>query len=744
MTETTQSLLRRVLAHAVLGLVAGGAIFLLEAVDRSIALRENLYDAGEVARLATLMAATALPVSLLGLVAGIAMTSADAIRLVVTPRLGRIPERWRGVVGFLAAVAIAAGGLRVLSGIFPTVLQVPFARLLLRFDQRVVSLGPIADYPRITYTFVLAAFVLGLMLLHATLFAPRTSKSRAVAWVLGLGLGFVALLGYLADSRFEFTRYEYMFHVPLEILYSALAIVAAIAFARAVGDPTRVGLSRPVLATAGVFLALAIVSVGFGAVAMDANQNVKALFWNRSVIARRVFQVAQALTDRDRDGFSPRFGGGDGDDANPRVNPLAGETPGNGVDDNCIAGDLAASERPRGAVYERAEDAAATPSGAPRGRDVIVLSIDCLRADHLGCYGFPKPISPNIDRFAAESVLFEHAHAAGTNTGHSFSAMFRSSYGVDIFDERIPGLFSLLAERGYTSTLVNAVRSDSWLESGRWNKYKTIVEDVVHYHTDDELFWDAKRLTDEAIAYFEAADPSTPRLTWVHYFDPHHTRRFHPEHDFGKSGEGLYEGNVAYVDEHLGRLLDYLRVSGVLDHSVVFITADHGEAFLEHGAQDHNNKPYQNNTHVPLIVRAPGATAGRLREPVSLIDIAPTALGFAGIDVPSSYRGIDLLGAASRGALPPRDVISETPRNLIQSPFFAFALVRWPYKVIYDVETYTLEVFDLERDPGEQHNLADREPEVAARMREAIGSWLDRETARTGPILPGGAGLSDE
>jgi arylsulfatase A-like enzyme len=546
----------------------------------------------------------------------------------------------------------------------------------------------------------------------------------------------------VADSRFEFTRYEYIFHIPLEILYAIVAIVATIAFARAAGDPVRVGLSRFVVVAAVAFLGLAAGAVVFGAVAMDANQNVKALFWNRSVIARRVFQLAQVMTDRDGDGFSPYFGGGDGDDSNPDIHPLAAEVPGNGVDDNCIDGDLAASEHPRGAVFTR-DPGRIEPPGAPRGRDVIILSIDCLRADHVGCYGYPKPLTPNIDRFAAESLVFENAYAAGTNTGHSFAGMFRSANGVDIFDDRIPGLSSLLTRHGYDSTLLNAV-SNSWLEGARWSKYKRIMSDLVDYHTDSERFWDAKRLTDEAIAFLEEADPATPRFTWVHYFDPHHTRRFHPEHDYGRSGKGLYEGNIAYVDEHVGRFLDYLRRTGILDRSIVFIIADHGEAFREHGAQDHNNKPYQNNTHVPLIVHAPGAGAGRFREPCSLIDVGPTTLGFLGIEIPSAYRGIDLLGAARAGALPPRDIISETPRNLIQSPFFAFALVRWPHKVIYDVKTSTIEVFDLEKDPGEQHNLADCEPEITARMREAIGSWLDRETARTGPILPGGTGLSDE
>jgi arylsulfatase A-like enzyme len=737
---------RRTAAYAVFAAIGGVFVYIVEIVDRLRVLRPSLYGVDEAARLAILTGATTLAVLVAGAVAGLIWSGADEVRRWLDGRLERVPERWRSLAALVAGAAIVSVGLRFLSAAVPWLVEGRVYRIIGRIDTRLFSLGIVGDHPKVVFALGLAAVTLAVMAAHVWLFERRSRRAWLTSSLVAVGLAAFVVAAYAADSRIEFTRYEYMFHIPLEALYAIGATAACVAAARAFGPPERVALSRPALAVALASVLLGVASVGYGAVAMDANQNVKALFWYRSIVAKRVFQLARLAVDGDGDGFSSAFGGGDVNDADPRVHPLAPEVPGNGVDDNCIGGDLAAAGQTPGSLFVpvAVEGAASPPAPASGPRDVLLISIDCLRADRLGCYGYPKPTSPNIDRFAAESLLFENAYAQGTNTGHSFTSMFRSSYADDIFDDRIPSYSTLLRENGYRAQLLNAVRTDVWLNASRWEKYRQLMAEFEVVHEGGERLWNAETLTDEAIRVLGEQRPDERHFTWLHYFDTHRPRRRHPQHDFGRGQSGIFDANVAFVDEHLGRLFDYLRASGKLDRTIVLIIADHGEAFMEHGANDHSNKPYNNNTLVPLIVRVPGVAPGRYPQPAGLVDVGPTTLGWAGIAAPGFYRGIDLVAAARSGRMPARRIVSETPRNLIESSFYSWALVEWPHKVIWDVRSNTVEIFDLAADPGERRNLVDRDPELAARMVATLGEWLDRETARTGAVGPGDSGLSDD
>jgi arylsulfatase A-like enzyme len=738
---------RRAGALAVYASIAGLAVFALESLDRVRVLRHNLFDAGEAMRLVLLTAAAILFVFAIGVAAAVVSSGAEGVRAWVYARYRKVPERWRATAALVASAIIVSVVLRFASALAPSLVEGRVYRLIHRIDKRLFSLGLLADHPKIVFALGLAAATLVAMAIHLWLFSRPARRARLSSLAVAAVLAIFVVAGYFADSRIEFTRYEYMFHIPLEVIVAVAALTAVVAAARAAGDPERIAYAKPVVAVALVGIALGAGSVVYGAVAMDASQNVKALFWGRSIVAKRVFQAARAATDRDGDGFAATFGGGDLDDRDSGVHPLAAEIAGNGVDDNCIGGDLARSEAPEGSLFVRAgyvppDLPTRTSDAAPR--DVLLVSVDCLRADRLGCYGYRKPTSPNIDRFAEESLLFENAYAQGTNTGHSFTSMFRSSYADDIFDERIPSFTTELRRAGYSSTLVNAVRTDVWLNANRWDKYKRLMQEFDVVHDEGDRLWDARELTDAAIAAVDREDAARGDFLWVHYFDCHRPRRRHAEHNFGRGQSGLFDGNVAYVDVEFGRLIDHLRATGRLDRTIVVLIADHGEAFMEHGAQDHSNKPYNNNTLVPLVVRAPGVAPGRVATPVGLIDVGPTVLGFAGLTAPFAYRGIDLLAAAAAGELPSRQIVSETPRNLIESSFYSWALVDWPKKIVWDVRSNATEIYDLAEDPGEQKNLVDRDPETARRMRDALGTWLDLETSRTGAVGPGDSDLSDD
>jgi arylsulfatase A-like enzyme len=191
--------------------------------------------------------------------------------------------------------------------------------------------------------------------------------------------------------------------------------------------------------------------------------------------------------------------------------------------------------------------------------------------------------------------------------------------------------------------------------------------------------------------------------------------------DYGESASDKYDSEVAFADREVGRLLDWMRSSGFMDEAVVIFTADHGEAFLEHGMDFHGNRPYAEQIHIPLVVWAPGLEPGRTSAPASIIDVAPTALEFLGL--PS------LGGAEGRSLLAPipsdRAIFSETPLNIVDGPFFAYALTQGGWKLIYDIVGNTTELYDLTNDPRELHNRADLEPARVAAMRATLAHWLD-------------------
>lgn len=749
-----------------LGLLAGFVLFAIETIDRMIVLREGINGVGEAIQLTLLFGSTVLGGGVLGLLLGIVGTALEAVRQVVASLIGRFGQSLSplvadGVSLLLGAIAVTFV-LKTISGMFPMGLELSVNRLVLRYNDRIAPIPFVVEYWRAIYTLVIFLFTLAIMWAQFWIFRPRARWSRVAAAAVAV-VAFVALAAcYQFDSRAFFGRYEKTIHYPLVIGYAVMTIFA-IGFAIRAAMSMEWGRSWSPRATALV-LALALFGSGcyvYAFVAMDANQNVKAMLWNRSVIARRTYELPRWLVDRDGDGFSPVFGGGDPDDTNASVHPLAPEVAGNGVDDNGIGGDLsieAAASRPRVPTpgeFVPASDvpiafeprkrpdyavdvASAEAAGAPvepavepaaKKPNVILITIDCLRADHTTMAGYRRDITPNIARYAKDGLICDYAMATGTNTGHSFSSMLRSSFMEGIFDRNVPTLTQLLEGAGYHTSFINARRLDDWLTPKRWHRYRpTMIGDFDVLHLDGEREWTADQLTDQTIAYLDRLPKDRPEFMWVHYMDVHMPREGHPEYGFGNSDVDVYDAEVKYSDAAVGRLLDHMKATGMLDDSIVFITADHGEAFLEHGTRDHSNKPYADNSHIPLVVLAPGLEGKRVKELTGLVDVAPTALAYAGLPIPDVYRGIDLVGAARSGAVPSRPMVSETPRNGIEAIFYAWAYMEWPYKYVYDVKGNIHELYDLSTDPMEQRNLIEIEPDHARRMREAFGRWLDLET----------------
>lgn len=697
--------------YALAAVAAGVVVFLVEAIDRLIVLGPSFLSPGEAFLFVVYLSPAVLMGLTFGLLAGVVLLAAGALREVSTLATGRVSGRWAGLAGTIAALLALAAIAWAMTAMSPGLVEEPLQKLVNKIDDRIVRIPAIVANFKIllgvSYV-VAAAALLGLDALVGA------SSERARRWAgAAIGLAALALFGviYGVDSRIFFGRYELSMHLPA---LGAMLGCAFVASAVSLGIFGIVSIRRAAAIAAIATVAVSGLAFGFSLWHHGSNENVKALVWRRSIIARRAYQAAAMLTDRDRDGFSGWLEG-DTDDGNPLVNPVATEIPGDGVDQNGIGGDSVARET--GSAFDGAAH------GPGKAKNLILISIDTLRADRMSVYGYGRPTTPRLEEIGGRGVVFERAYSQGSNTGQSFASMQRSATRASVFTPSAPTLFRRLLDSGMRTTFINARRDNVWLETKRWVKYRGIILDGVetYDHRDGDPLWDADRVTDRAIEYLGSLPAGTRHATWIHYLDPHEPRKKMAPFDWGNSASDKYDTEVAFTDVHVGRLFDYLESSGALQNSIVVLVSDHGEAFLDHGMDLHGNRPYGDQLHVPLMMWAPDVAPARIREPVGVIDLAPSVLMYLGLEPIPGAEGRDIL----RSEVSPRPVFHETPLNLVEVSFFAYAVTVGDWKYILDVRGNTVELYDLASDPAELRNLVDARPDKASELRAVLAAWLD-------------------
>jgi arylsulfatase A-like enzyme len=388
--------------------------------------------------------------------------------------------------------------------------------------------------------------------------------------------------------------------------------------------------------------------------------------------------------------------------------------------------------------------AAACAREAPRS--AVLISIDTLRADHLGVYGHARPTSPHLDAFAAGGVVFEDARstAAWALPAHAsmLTGLTPARHGGRTFrhflPSELPTLATLLHARGFATA--------GFVNSGFLKPRFGIARGFGTYalfREDDSPEGAAPRITQRALAWLEE-HRDRPFFLFLHYFDVHSDysavprirQEFAPEPGrlTGTTAElmrirgsggpvdaadaerlaRLCDAGIRQLDEGLAPLLAWLETSGALEQTMVVVTADHGEEFGEHGSVGHDRTHYRELLHVPLVLRGAGLPAGvRVAEPVSLTDLAPTLLRLLGVEPPPDLDGRDLapLWRSPAGPAAPRPLFAET------SPQAEDALrsVRLgPLELIRDRRTGRAELYDLASDPGETRDFSAERPEDAA------------------------------
>ena len=434
----------------------------------------------------------------------------------------------------------------------------------------------------------------------------------------------------------------------------------------------------------------------------------------------------------------------------------------------------------------------------PTPSNLLLITIDTLRADHLSSYGYERSTSPVLDRLAAEGVRFDRPAVQWPKTGPSFASMFTSTYPKDNGIVRRIGtpvpleysmLAELLSEQGFSTGAVvsnGAVASEFNFDQGFDRYVETWKAEAVEGDPNR-----AALVTDSALALVDEFDDQGPFFLWVHYLDPHfpytppegYADRFiddefydptvrisidyqKPRKQMNGIGrkkvlegrdelafyEARYDAEILYADSEIGRLLELLGEAGRLDTTLVAVTSDHGESLGEHLYYfDHGRFGFQTCLRVPLIFHYPGVLEPRVDpQPVQLVDLAPTLLEFAGAELPQGVwrQGVSLVDRllGSEENQSPRLAFSEAGyaqekgwQRIVQDDRYKLVRVRVETEQIWlggAGEPFVL--YDLGEDPDETINRVRDLPDETRRLKKELAAWL-----RAGPF-PMGAQASPE
>jgi len=354
--------------------------------------------------------------------------------------------------------------------------------------------------------------------------------------------------------------------------------------------------------------------------------------------------------------------------------------------------------------------------------NLVIVTLDTTRADRIGAYGYAAIETPAFDRIARDGVLFENAVAAAPLTLPVHSSMFTGKFPPEHGVRDNGGFFlgpgqltlaEVLKSRGYrTGAFVGAYVLDSkWgINQGFDTYYDKFDLSESRTVSLGAIQRPANEVVDQALPWIDQS-PGQPFFAWVHLYDAHSPYR--PPEPFATKYKGRpYNGEIAFADSQVGRLLARLEAMGVLDRTVVMILGDHGESLGDHGEASHGFFVYNSTTHVPFAIRAPLAAAHgrRVADPVRSVDVMPTALDLLGIAPPQGISGATLVplmtGARRELGL---DAYSEAMYPLHHYGWSDLhALRAGRYKII---DAPRPELYDMDRDPTEATNLyGERKP----------------------------------
>jgi choline-sulfatase len=364
--------------------------------------------------------------------------------------------------------------------------------------------------------------------------------------------------------------------------------------------------------------------------------------------------------------------------------------------------------------------------------NIILVTIDTLRADRLACYGYPKIATPNLDQLAAKGVLFENAVTQTPLTPPSHASMFTGKYphmhgvrgtGGFVLDSSQLTLAEILKDKGWqTAAFVGApvLKKMFGLNQGFDVYDDRMPEPDPRKSTLENPSLRAGEVVDRAIGWLERQPGSTPFFLWVHVYDPH--APFDPPAPFDRQYSGRpYDGEVAYTDREMGRLFEAVARKSPADKTVLLVLSDHGESLGEHGEFSHGVFLYDSTLKIPWLMVAPGVPAGkRVAEQVRTIDLLPTVLALLDGEVPAAAQGVNLLPAAQGRTVETSLSYGETlyPKtNMGWAELRSMRTPRWKY-----IRAPRSELYDLRKDPQELRNVIQEFPNEASRLESDLAA----------------------
>jgi len=364
-------------------------------------------------------------------------------------------------------------------------------------------------------------------------------------------------------------------------------------------------------------------------------------------------------------------------------------------------------------------------------RNVVLISIDTCRADHLGCYGYSRKTSPNIDAVAAEGIRFNHCISASPITLPSHSSMLTGTippyHNVRdnknyYLDQANVTLAEILRDSGFsTGAVIGAFVLDSQfgVDQG-FDSYNDSFED--NNRTDGDCAQrDAAEVTRLANLRLEKYKDESFFL-FLHYYDPHTPYLKHKRFTLPFLKHS-YDGEIFYTDRHIGRVIRKLKELNLYDSTLLIITAANGEGLRQHNEDTHGYFIYHSTVHVPLIFKLPGGPKATVNDAVGLVDIFPTVCGLLGFSVPSAVQGKDLSEYfLKEGAVEgenERFLYCESlmPTKFNAGPLLGLVSGRWKY-----IHSSQPQLYDLYRDPHERSNLVNLQSQKAHTMQEQLRS----------------------